>query len=220
MLDTFVSSDGQSIPAGTKWIETIDDALRDSVAQISLCSPFSISRPWINFEAGASWIRDIPVIPLCHSGLKKCNLPIPLALLQSADIDDPQDLEKLFSRLTAVLGSDQPPVNYQEFIVEYKSFEYTYTRLSQALGAVKNIERHLEGVRTFFYSRKCRNCTCVIEDWKAPMVLPSLELLAKGGFISFSTIAAMVSNLGNNHTYNIVLTEKYFSELLPIVLKH
>ena len=80
MFDVFVSSDGESIASGDRWIETIDKALNSCVIQVSLCSPFSIQRPWINFEAGASWIRRIPVIPICHSGLSKSNLPVPLSL--------------------------------------------------------------------------------------------------------------------------------------------
>ncbi len=47
MLDTFVSSDGQSIPTGQRWLDLIDEALSRSAIQISLCSPNSIKRAWI-----------------------------------------------------------------------------------------------------------------------------------------------------------------------------
>ncbi|PYV95030.1 MAG: toll/interleukin-1 receptor domain-containing protein, partial [Acidobacteria bacterium] len=64
MLDVFVSSDGESISAGDDWLKSIDNALQQSALMLILCSPSSIRRPWINFEAGAAWMRRIPLIPL------------------------------------------------------------------------------------------------------------------------------------------------------------
>ena len=37
LLDTFVSSNGESLPAGGRWLEKIDDALNNFAIQISLC---------------------------------------------------------------------------------------------------------------------------------------------------------------------------------------
>ncbi|PWW84198.1 hypothetical protein CYK95_04780 [Clostridium perfringens] len=71
MMEVFVSSDGESITAGDRWLDNITNSLTSCVIELILCSSESIKRPWINFEAGAGWIRKIPVIPLCHSGMKK-----------------------------------------------------------------------------------------------------------------------------------------------------
>src|SRR5687768_10966759 len=79
MLDVFVSSDGESISAGDEWLKSIDEALQESAVMLILCSPSSIRRPWINFEAGAAWMRKIPLIPLCHAGLTPGDLPAPLS---------------------------------------------------------------------------------------------------------------------------------------------
>lgn len=80
MIEVFVSSDGESINMGQRWLESITVALKKCSIEIVLCSPQSVQRPWINFEAGAAWIRDIPVIPLCHSGMEPSKLPVPLNL--------------------------------------------------------------------------------------------------------------------------------------------
>lgn len=54
MLDVFVSSDnGESLPMGSRWLQRINDALKKCSVELILCSPQSIKRPWINFEAGA-----------------------------------------------------------------------------------------------------------------------------------------------------------------------
>ena len=36
-------------------------------------------RPWVNIELGAAWIKRVPIIPLCHSGLTPSDLPWPFA---------------------------------------------------------------------------------------------------------------------------------------------
>ncbi|HYR02507.1 MAG TPA: toll/interleukin-1 receptor domain-containing protein, partial [Syntrophobacteria bacterium] len=55
--DVFVSSDKDDIPAGSKWLEEIESALGSASALIVLCSPSSLSRPWISFETGCGWIK-------------------------------------------------------------------------------------------------------------------------------------------------------------------
>jgi hypothetical protein len=54
LLDVFVSSDTESIAAGEEWLRSIEKALQESALLIVLCSPASVGRPWINFEAGAA----------------------------------------------------------------------------------------------------------------------------------------------------------------------
>src|SRR5690348_2355735 len=96
LLDIFLSSDTQSIAAGEEWLKSIEQALRDSALLLVLCSPESIRRPWINFEAGAAWMRGIPLIPICHAGFEVRDLPMPLSLRQGIGISDPKGLERLY----------------------------------------------------------------------------------------------------------------------------
>jgi hypothetical protein len=83
LIQVFVSSDPKCIGAGKEWRSSIKDALGKSDLFIVLCSPASIERPWINIEAGAAWIREIPLVPLCHSGLRAQDLPAQLSQLQA-----------------------------------------------------------------------------------------------------------------------------------------
>ena len=84
--DIFVSSDIDSLPAGNEWFNAINNALSTTSVFVVLCSPASISRTWINFEAGSAWIKGVPVIPICHSGLSKGELPSPLSHFQALEI--------------------------------------------------------------------------------------------------------------------------------------
>jgi hypothetical protein len=67
MIDVFVSSDPTSVELGQKWLDEISFHLTTCAVEIILASPKSVLRPWINFEAGSGWVRDIAVIPLCRA---------------------------------------------------------------------------------------------------------------------------------------------------------
>ena len=127
LIDVFVSSDEHSISLGQKWLDNITNSLKQCVVEIVLCSPKSVLRPWINFEAGAGWIRDIPVIPLCHSGMIPSKLPTPLNLLQAATANEVSSLKLIFPVLSQALGSQTPNIDFSNFVDTVKSFELKYT---------------------------------------------------------------------------------------------
>lgn len=127
MMEIFVSSDEESLPMGSRWLDNVTEALKNCSIELILCSPQSVKRPWINFEAGAGWIRDIPVIPLCHSGMEPCKLPVPLNLLQAAKIDDVSSLKLIFHVLASAIGVNIPKTVFDDFAVKMKELEEKYT---------------------------------------------------------------------------------------------
>ncbi len=131
LIDVFISSDKDSISLGQKWLNSITDSLKNCSIEIILCSPESIKRPWINFEAGAGWIRDIPVIPLCHSGIEPSNLPLPLNLLQAAKANEISSLNMLLPVLAQAIGSKDPTYDFTDFVKKVKDFEAQYTFWAQ-----------------------------------------------------------------------------------------
>jgi len=66
-VSVYVSSDTESISAGENWLTSIDVPLSEACIELILCSKASINRGWVNFEAGAGWMRHIPVVPVCHN---------------------------------------------------------------------------------------------------------------------------------------------------------
>jgi len=133
MIDVFVSSDYASVSLGRKWLDDVTASLKQCDVEIIICSPISVERQWINFEAGAGWVRDILVIPLCHSGMEPEELPIPLKLLQSGKATEEANIRELFRQLANVIGSTPPNVDYGEFIKKVRSFELTYSSDSSNL---------------------------------------------------------------------------------------
>ncbi len=126
ILEIFVSSDESSITAGTNWLNTIDKVLKAAKLEIVLCSPASVGRPWINFEAGAGWIRAIPIVPVCHSGLKPNDLPMPLKVLESIEATQKRGLQKLYNLVAGAINSEVPQFNSEKILEDIRNFETEY----------------------------------------------------------------------------------------------
>ncbi len=146
LFEVFVSSDQGSIRTGDHWLDKISEALKTCVIEFVLCSPTSITRPWINFEAGAGWVRGIPVVPLCHSGLTPNRLPIPLNMLQGATATAPKELVALIPRLAGVIGANSPTVNFDNFVQIVKEFEKQYTFWNAVQQNLRALDSHYTGL--------------------------------------------------------------------------
>jgi hypothetical protein len=116
LLEIFVSSDGESISAGDEWLASIDTAIRQSALMLILCSPASIRRPWINFEAGAAWMRQITIVPLCHAGLTPKDLPAPLSFKQGILLTETRGLQRLYARIAKELDCAPPETSLQKLV--------------------------------------------------------------------------------------------------------
>ena len=139
MIEVFVSSDGASIRRGQRWLEGITNALKKCDVEIILASPESVKRPWVNFEAGAGWIREIPVIPICHSGMTPSKLPPPLGTLQASVATDENELKLIFPVLADAIGCNLPPhTDFSSFINVVRTFEKT-SRLDSGIKAATQI---------------------------------------------------------------------------------
>lgn len=134
-VDVYVSSDGVSVEAGKDWLVTLSEALERAVIEIVLCSEESVSRPWVNFEAGAGWIRRIPLIPLCHSGMTPASLPLPLRVLYGVVGGTPDGLVGLYQAIAKTLGLATPKADFAAMAAEIRDLEAKLRQ--QKAGAVR-----------------------------------------------------------------------------------
>ncbi len=104
----YVSSDHETLQAGDRWLDGLQAALNDADCVLVLCSDVSVGKPWVNFEAGAGWIRNTRVIPVCHSGMTVDALPVPLCMLQAIEIADAGGLERLYRTFSETMGLPMP----------------------------------------------------------------------------------------------------------------
>ena len=134
LVEVFVSSDRTSIPVGSKWLDEITDALKAANLHVVLCSPESVGRPWINFEAGAAHLRSIPVVPLCHSGLSPAQLPVPISEYEGLSVATEDGIRDFYSVLANTLGSHVPDVNFAQYAASLQRIETEYAAKRADLG--------------------------------------------------------------------------------------
>ncbi len=139
----FVSSDPGSIPAGERWLDRITTALKSAQVLLVLCSKQSVGRPWINFECGAGWVRGVPVVPICHTGMTPSALPSPLNQLQAVKANDDAHLKRLYHLLSDTLKTRMPPADYASLAGKVQGFEREYG----FLGVVRNAVNALVKVK-------------------------------------------------------------------------
>lgn len=132
-IDVFVSSDPDDNPAGTRWLNKIEGELQELDLLIILCSAMSVGRPWINFEAGASWIKKVPIIPFCYLGMQKDRLPRPLSDLQAIDFEEANSFEKLMRAIAKQLKLIKPPkLAYDDMKGEIETAMGTFDKPTEA----------------------------------------------------------------------------------------
>lgn len=86
--EVFMVTDQDHLRAGDNWLGTIENALKSSEIVLSLLSKRSITKPWVNFEAGAGWLAGKRVIPVCIGNQKKGVLPNPYSHWQGVNLPD------------------------------------------------------------------------------------------------------------------------------------
>jgi TIR domain len=126
MPRVFVSSDTESIGAGNNWLTSIESALAEARILLILCSSASIRRPWIQFEAGAAWMRKIPIIPICHTGFRPGELPMPLSVLRAVEASQMRGLQQIYTRIAQHLNCAVPRNGLDTLVAEIKGFEDVY----------------------------------------------------------------------------------------------
>ena len=92
------------IQLGDAWLKEIENALEGSTILLSLCSPSSVRRPWLNFESGSGWSKGVKLVPISYKRLRKDKLPAPLHIFQAVELTDLVSYRKLVDKLASELS--------------------------------------------------------------------------------------------------------------------
>lgn len=222
MVDVFQSSDRTSSKIGTNWLDNITTALRNCEAIIVLCSPHSIGRPWINFECGAGWARDIYIAPLCHSGLRPVDLPVPISSLQGISANDPTAIVSLFAMIAEKLSSKTPNIDAQAIIDKISEFSHEYTRHTDIVLNLRGIKEAEKKVIEVFKGIPARITTPIndVPELVVNSCRSYLKNLQARGLMSFSYSVMGIGFGGTGGGGNFgTLTVNLEQDLVDVLLK-
>jgi hypothetical protein len=126
--------------AGDLWLQKIKEALSSAEIVILMLSKRSVARPWVNFEAGAAWLADKTLIPVCYGNLSKNVLPHPYSGIQALNL--PSEGYYLLKSVTHQLNLEpmSPAAVYRGTLFEHgDGIEGSaYGRLAKALSEFKD----------------------------------------------------------------------------------
>ncbi len=215
LCNLFVSSNLDSLSGGTEWMQAIRDNLSKAAIFVGLLSPVALSRPWIYTEFGAGWIRGIPTISVCHSGLIKDQLPVPLSHFQALNLLDEMHLEHLYGQISAAIGCQRPSKGFAADVIIYK--------------VVTETERRERAVRQWFSHLQQWNpeISGVFQGREVEVLVPSEADIAfrqfaqecqSNGMLTFSAGGmAMGTRVGIQASVWVVAQGKNFDEFKRIV---
>jgi hypothetical protein len=108
----FLSSDLVSIESGEPWYDKILEGMRTTQVLLSVLSPASIDRRWINFEAGVGIGQDSRVIPVTWRGQSKGEMGMPLGRHHARDLSIENDVKALLTTLASICNVrvDEAPI--------------------------------------------------------------------------------------------------------------
>jgi len=109
-FEYYVFSDPSDIDFGSGgWLQGLQEAVKDTDIMVLLVSPDSKISPWIHFEAGYGWTKEIMVVTVCHS-MPIDDLSSPLAIFRATNLDHPEFIDVFFEALAKKIGMSQAPV--------------------------------------------------------------------------------------------------------------
>jgi hypothetical protein len=103
-VKVFCSSDPADLAPGSKWSETIQQALQVASMLIFVASERGVQRQWVWFECGTFWFKQRKIMPLCLGEVRKNALRPPLSELQAVNGDESIDLKTALDVVAVVTG--------------------------------------------------------------------------------------------------------------------
>lgn len=225
-FELFISSDVSGISAGDSWLMKINNALKQCSLMISLCSPVSVQRPWINYEAGAAWGLGKTMIPLLHSGLKVSALKAPLSQFQAIDISkndfihnsEDDFINRLFNVISKLTEMDIPECDRDTFYKNYNNWSHEYTFLDRVKKCIDElIKIYPEFRKSFIFGKK--KMKIPIDELHSSDLDKLLRPLKSEGVIDYDiAVDRFVFDDERGQIEKIVsilLTPKYYDKVFP-----
>src|SRR5882672_1567387 len=105
-VSVFLSSNIFALTPGEQFAHRIRDEIAGCTVFLMMCSTVSFKSHWIHVEAGAAWVAEKRIVPVCYGGKTKGKLPRPYSSFHALNLDDAYDL---IVAVSTALRVPQPP---------------------------------------------------------------------------------------------------------------
>lgn len=220
-IDFFLSSDGQSIPLGTNWVQRLNEALKNTKLMFVFVSREALESEWLLFESGYAYGNGIHVVPYCLPGADMKHLPAPLKLLQAHNLHCAKDLNTLVIKCNQVFDTKIPEkFTAQEFSSVFRQVESPEERSQPAAweALVREIKVETKsspnGVEIF--RRLCRRKKLdYFSDQTSYPIATRKEITSAGVTLSeesewYDDLKGIRRVGQNEHRYTFILSPKLF----------
>ncbi|MHB8648260.1 MAG: toll/interleukin-1 receptor domain-containing protein [Thermomicrobiales bacterium] len=185
-VNVFHSSNNETNPRGTDFLAIIRAALDEAEVALILCSKESITRPWINFEAGVAWYKGIPMMPVCHTDLTVSTLPQPYSRQGAVNANDARHLRDMYEVIARARGSALPNEDFDTFADDVQSFEEEYGLIARVRDDVQALIGIEPTIAPHFHPGQLpHRANLTVLDWQFNDMRPYLENLKKSGMVDY-----------------------------------
>lgn len=103
-FQVFNAFEPDSIAISEDWRIKLKEAVQEATLLLVLLTPSAITKPWIYWETGGAFHRNIPIIPVIGPGCNDSGLPEQIRHLQAVSIQELKGLQQLFDQLAKQAG--------------------------------------------------------------------------------------------------------------------
>jgi hypothetical protein len=121
--DVFVSSDTEDLRPGDEWVKRIRENLRDANVLLLLASERGLNRPWVWYETGSAWSREIRMVPCCLGRVRKNGLSAPFSSYQALNVDEGPDFKSLLTEIGRELSLPVQVPETQAIVSELRALD-------------------------------------------------------------------------------------------------
>lgn len=135
-VEFFVSSDGESIRLGNRFLENIIEGLDTCHKLFAFVTPQSLQSDWIMFESGFAHAKGVDIVPICCLGTKLEALPSPIKQFQGKELYCANDVNDLIELINKELDTCFPANVTESDWIDIEKYFPLATR-SQMMKSIK-----------------------------------------------------------------------------------
>ncbi len=144
--DVFVSSDIEDLRPGDEWVARIRQNLKEARMLLLLASERALARPWVWYETGAAWSREIRMIPICLGKIRKNRLSAPFSSYQALNADDAGDFRNLLTEVGRELGMPVHAPEVEQIVAQMRALDRTAHEAAESTLTPEEIQLRVDAV--------------------------------------------------------------------------